>query len=180
MTGLFLCSQAFGPLLERGASHQDPARIINIASIDGISVPTFEEYVRSSHVCAHSSPSRRSLDHWIIPSTLPMLRMPQEACKKRSQCSTPRQCVLQHKHTRADTAQPSPVHWAVVRVGYWLWETWGRLVQPIPHADWYNQSPTTNAPLTGNWLCSHRSLHTVLTVQCTSVNVDGMRNFDRC
>jgi NAD(P)-dependent dehydrogenase (short-subunit alcohol dehydrogenase family) len=45
VTGLFLCSQAFGPLLEQGASASDPARIINIASIDGLSVPTFEEYV---------------------------------------------------------------------------------------------------------------------------------------
>eukprot|EP00931_Biecheleriopsis_adriatica_P036196 TRINITY_DN20858_c0_g2_i1.p1 TRINITY_DN20858_c0_g2~~TRINITY_DN20858_c0_g2_i1.p1 ORF type:complete len:276 (-),score=44.70 TRINITY_DN20858_c0_g2_i1:43-870(-) len=44
VTGLFMVSQAFAPLLEKTAKPLDPARIINIASIDGIRTPAFEEY----------------------------------------------------------------------------------------------------------------------------------------
>jgi NAD(P)-dependent dehydrogenase (short-subunit alcohol dehydrogenase family) len=44
VVGLFECSQAFMPLLEKTASVESPARIINIASIDGIHTPAIEEY----------------------------------------------------------------------------------------------------------------------------------------
>ncbi|GBG27059.1 Dehydrogenase/reductase SDR family member 4 [Hondaea fermentalgiana] len=44
LTGLFFVSQAFGPMLEAAGSVEDPARIINIASIDGLHTPVFEEY----------------------------------------------------------------------------------------------------------------------------------------
>ncbi len=44
VTGLFFVTQAFMPALLRVAAPDDPGRVINIASIDGISVPSFEEY----------------------------------------------------------------------------------------------------------------------------------------
>lgn len=43
-TGLFECSQAFFPLLQQAGKPADPARVINIASIDGMGVPIVEEY----------------------------------------------------------------------------------------------------------------------------------------
>lgn len=42
--GLFFLTQNLLPLLERGASPADPARVINIGSIDGIKVPFVENY----------------------------------------------------------------------------------------------------------------------------------------
>mmetsp|Transcript_14477 Transcript_14477/g.25949 ORF Transcript_14477/g.25949 Transcript_14477/m.25949 type:complete len:266 (+) Transcript_14477:111-908(+) len=52
VTGLFMVTQAFGPLLKKTATKEDPARVINIASIDGMSVPTFEEYAYSASKAA--------------------------------------------------------------------------------------------------------------------------------
>ena len=40
----FLLTQAFLPLLEAGGTHEDPARVINIGSIDGLRVPPFPTY----------------------------------------------------------------------------------------------------------------------------------------
>mmetsp|Transcript_16742 Transcript_16742/g.32568 ORF Transcript_16742/g.32568 Transcript_16742/m.32568 type:complete len:267 (+) Transcript_16742:182-982(+) len=48
LTGLFFTTQAFGPLLEKTGTKDDPARVINIASIDGINTPAFEEYAYSA------------------------------------------------------------------------------------------------------------------------------------
>ena len=42
--GVFFLTQRLWPLLEAAASHEDPARVINIGSIDGIRPPTFETY----------------------------------------------------------------------------------------------------------------------------------------
>ncbi len=42
--GVFFLTQRLLPLLEAGASAQDPSRIVNIGSIDGIKNPTFETY----------------------------------------------------------------------------------------------------------------------------------------
>ena len=42
--GLFFLTQSLLPLLERAASAGDPARVINIGSIDGIKVPFIENY----------------------------------------------------------------------------------------------------------------------------------------
>jgi NAD(P)-dependent dehydrogenase (short-subunit alcohol dehydrogenase family) len=44
LKGAFYLTQALLPLLRRAASPLDPARIINVASIDGMRVPSFETY----------------------------------------------------------------------------------------------------------------------------------------
>jgi NAD(P)-dependent dehydrogenase (short-subunit alcohol dehydrogenase family) len=41
---MFLLTQGLLPLLEKGARPLDPARVINIGSIDGLKVPHFENY----------------------------------------------------------------------------------------------------------------------------------------
>lgn len=52
VTAPFLLTQAILPLLEAAASADDPARIINIGSIDGIQVPLMETYAYSSSKAA--------------------------------------------------------------------------------------------------------------------------------
>lgn len=52
VTGLFFMSQALAPLLDLAANESNPARIINIASIDGMGVPTFEEYAYAASKAA--------------------------------------------------------------------------------------------------------------------------------
>ena len=42
--GIFFLTQALLPLLETGASHEDPARVINIGSVDGIKTPSFDNF----------------------------------------------------------------------------------------------------------------------------------------
>ena len=42
LKGVFFLTQAMLPLLEAGATADDPSRVINIGSIDGIRTPTFE------------------------------------------------------------------------------------------------------------------------------------------
>jgi 2-deoxy-D-gluconate 3-dehydrogenase len=42
--GVFFLTQRMLPLLEAGATAEDPARIVNIGSVDGIKLPTFETY----------------------------------------------------------------------------------------------------------------------------------------
>src|SRR5262249_15163952 len=44
---VFFLTQALVPLLEKGARPGDPARVINIGSIDGLSVPAVENYAYS-------------------------------------------------------------------------------------------------------------------------------------
>jgi NAD(P)-dependent dehydrogenase (short-subunit alcohol dehydrogenase family) len=44
----FFLTQAFLPLLEAGGTHEDPARVINIGSIDGLRVPPFPTYPYSA------------------------------------------------------------------------------------------------------------------------------------
>ncbi len=41
---VFLLTQALLPLLEKGVRPQDPGRVINIGSIDGLRVPVFENF----------------------------------------------------------------------------------------------------------------------------------------
>jgi len=48
----FLLTQALLPLLEAAASADDPARVINIGSIDAIQVPMLETYAYSSSKAA--------------------------------------------------------------------------------------------------------------------------------
>jgi NAD(P)-dependent dehydrogenase (short-subunit alcohol dehydrogenase family) len=51
---LFYTTTMFLPLLRAGASQDDPARVINIGSVDGIRVPTTETYAYSaSKAAAH-------------------------------------------------------------------------------------------------------------------------------
>jgi NAD(P)-dependent dehydrogenase (short-subunit alcohol dehydrogenase family) len=52
VTGLFECSQVFCPLLEKGAQPGKPASIINIGSIDGLSIPQIEEYAYTASKAA--------------------------------------------------------------------------------------------------------------------------------
>jgi NAD(P)-dependent dehydrogenase (short-subunit alcohol dehydrogenase family) len=52
VTAPFLLTQAVLPLLEAAASADDPARIINIGSIDAIQVPMLETYAYSSSKAA--------------------------------------------------------------------------------------------------------------------------------
>ncbi len=48
----FYCTRAFLPLLEAGASDDDPARVINIGSIDGLRVPELPTYAYSASKAA--------------------------------------------------------------------------------------------------------------------------------
>ncbi len=42
--GMFFLTQKLLPLLRKAATHEDPARVINIGSIDGIKTPRFENF----------------------------------------------------------------------------------------------------------------------------------------
>ena len=42
--GYFFLTQKLLPLLRRAASHDDPARVINVGSIDGIKIPVFDTF----------------------------------------------------------------------------------------------------------------------------------------
>ena len=49
---LFALTQAFAPMLRAAASPADPARVINIGSIDGIHVPQLDTYAYSTSKAA--------------------------------------------------------------------------------------------------------------------------------
>ena len=42
--GVFFLTQKLLPLLRQGATHEDPARVINVGSIDGIKTPVFDNF----------------------------------------------------------------------------------------------------------------------------------------
>jgi NAD(P)-dependent dehydrogenase (short-subunit alcohol dehydrogenase family) len=48
----FFLTRAFLPLLEEGGTHDDPARVVNIGSIDGLHVPPMNTYSYSSSKAA--------------------------------------------------------------------------------------------------------------------------------
>jgi len=50
--GVFHLTRFLAPLLEKAASDDDPARVINIGSIDGLQVPALETYAYSSSKAA--------------------------------------------------------------------------------------------------------------------------------
>jgi NAD(P)-dependent dehydrogenase (short-subunit alcohol dehydrogenase family) len=62
--GPFFLVQALNTLLLAGASQDDPARIINVGSIDGLHVPTHETYAYSSSKAAVHHLSRHLAAHY--------------------------------------------------------------------------------------------------------------------
>jgi NAD(P)-dependent dehydrogenase (short-subunit alcohol dehydrogenase family) len=52
LKAIFLLTQSLLPLLEKGGSMEDPARIINIGSIDGIWVPKLDNFAYSASKAA--------------------------------------------------------------------------------------------------------------------------------
>ncbi len=48
LKSVFFLTQRFLPLLRKAATHEDPARVINIGSIDGLHVPFLETYAYSA------------------------------------------------------------------------------------------------------------------------------------
>ncbi len=66
--GIFLLTRALTPLLAKAASHEDPARVINIGSIDGIQVPAMDTFAYSTskagahmltrHLAKHLAPQK--------------------------------------------------------------------------------------------------------------------------
>ncbi len=50
--GVFQLTRRLTPMLEKAASHEDPARVINIGSIDGIGAPSLETYSYSASKAA--------------------------------------------------------------------------------------------------------------------------------
>ena len=42
--GVFFLTQKLLPMLKRAASHEDPARVINVGSVDGIKTPIFDNF----------------------------------------------------------------------------------------------------------------------------------------
>jgi NAD(P)-dependent dehydrogenase (short-subunit alcohol dehydrogenase family) len=59
----FFLTRACVPLLEKAASPDDPARVINIGSIDGIQVPIMETYAYSSSKAAVHQLTRHLARH---------------------------------------------------------------------------------------------------------------------
>lgn len=61
--GVFHTTKFFLPLLEAAATDDDPARVINIGSIDGIQVPLFETYSYSASKAAVHQLTRHLAKH---------------------------------------------------------------------------------------------------------------------
>ena len=63
--GVFFLTQALLPLLRKGASEDDPARVINIGSIDGLRVPVLQNYVYSASKAAVHMLTRHLAHHLV-------------------------------------------------------------------------------------------------------------------
>jgi NAD(P)-dependent dehydrogenase (short-subunit alcohol dehydrogenase family) len=50
--GVFYTTASFLPLLRAGATGEDPARVVNIGSVDGLSVPVLESFAYSASKAA--------------------------------------------------------------------------------------------------------------------------------
>jgi len=76
--GLFYCATKFLPLLRKAATPDDPARIINIGSIDGIRVPWFPNYPYSAakagvHMISRHLAHSVNKDHITVNAVAPGL-----------------------------------------------------------------------------------------------------------
>ncbi len=72
----FMLTQAFIPHLKAGASHEDPARVVMIGSIDGIRVPIGDNYSYSAskaaiHMMTRHMASHLVSDHILLNSIAP-------------------------------------------------------------------------------------------------------------
>ena len=63
--GIFHCTKHFLPLLEAAGTPEDPARVINIGSIDGIRVPILENYAYSASKAGVHMLSRHLAHHLV-------------------------------------------------------------------------------------------------------------------
>jgi NAD(P)-dependent dehydrogenase (short-subunit alcohol dehydrogenase family) len=63
--GVFFLTQALLPLLRKAASDDDPARVINIGSIDGLRVPVLQNYVYSASKAAVHMLTRHLAHHLV-------------------------------------------------------------------------------------------------------------------
>lgn len=63
--GIFHCTKHFLPLLEAAGTVEDPARVINIGSIDGIRVPMLENYAYSASKAGVHMLSRHLAHHLV-------------------------------------------------------------------------------------------------------------------
>ncbi|MET0190587.1 MAG: SDR family oxidoreductase [Pseudonocardia sediminis] len=96
----FFLTRAFLPLLEAGATDDDPSRVINIGSIDGIRVPELPNYSYSAskaavhhltHVLARDLGPRRITVNAIAPGPFPskMMRATLEAAGDEIAATSP-------------------------------------------------------------------------------------------
>jgi NAD(P)-dependent dehydrogenase (short-subunit alcohol dehydrogenase family) len=63
--GIFHCTKHFLPMLEAAGTPDDPARVINIGSIDGIRVPMLENYAYSASKAGVHMLSRHLAHHLV-------------------------------------------------------------------------------------------------------------------
>ena len=63
--GIFHCTKHFLPMLEAAGTPEDPARVINIGSIDGIRVPLLENYAYSASKAGVHMLSRHLAHHLV-------------------------------------------------------------------------------------------------------------------
>lgn len=63
--GVFFLTQRLLPLLEAGASPEDPARVINVGSIDGIKTPVFDTFSYGPSKAAAHALTRQLASHLV-------------------------------------------------------------------------------------------------------------------
>lgn len=63
--GIFFLTQALLPQLKASASHEDPARVINIGSVDGIKTPAFDNFSYGASKAAVHHLTRQMAAHLV-------------------------------------------------------------------------------------------------------------------
>ena len=63
--GVFFLTQKLLPLLRKSASHADPARVINVGSIDGIKTPVFDNFSYGPSKAAVHALTRQLASHLV-------------------------------------------------------------------------------------------------------------------